>query len=239
LLDLLEERTNRSYSDLWRGWVVTAAQAPILDARAVARADYARTVAAAGDWELPYQVRYTLGAWEFDFLKTELADARTVLTDRDRISAAAARLRLVVPATVKIDFQSGTSFDHAKQDAASELAALATIQSASDSIARSPSALEWVGLLFADPKRELGMARTAFEQGDAISANRDANEAAHQRAGSADVGRLRVSVAGGAVLLLDGLAMGGLALRRRRRRPGPVVRPMRAEDPSSEIEPVA
>ena len=218
LLDLLEERTRHTYGDLWRQWVVTDAQAPMLEERATARADYARTVAAAGNWELPYQVRYTLGAWQFGTLQLELADARSVLTDRDRIAAAAARLNLVVPATVKTDFESGTTFDNAKHDAASELTALAAVQSASAVLARSPSALESIGLLFADPGRYLQTARTAFEKGDADSATRDAHAAAQERAGAADAGRLRVSVAGGATLLLDGFAMGGLALRRRRRR---------------------
>jgi hypothetical protein len=238
LLDLLEERTGHGYVDLWRQWVVTAAQAATLDERATARADYARTVSSARDLQLPYEVRYLLGAWQFEALQQELVDARSVLTDRDRIAAAAARLNLVVPATVKTDFESGTSFDLAKRDAASELTALTTLESSSDSLARSPSALEWVGLLFADPTRQLGMARTAFEKGDAGSATRDANEAAQERAGATVAGRLRVSVAGGAVLLLDGLAMGGLALRRRRRRQAANGR-RSAEELSSETEPVA
>jgi hypothetical protein len=238
LLDLLEERTGHSYSDLWRQWVVTDAQAPMLDERATARADYARTVTAAGDWELPYQVRYTLAAWQFGTLQVELADARSVLTDRDLIAAAAARLNLVVPATVKTDFESGSTFDHAKQDAASELTALTALQSASTILAQLPSALESVGLLFASPAHQLEVARTSFEQGDAGSATRDANAAAQERAGAADVGRLRVSVVASATLLLDGLAMGGLALRRRRRRVA-VVGPMGTEEPSSKTEPVA
>ena len=218
LLDLLEERTKRSYVDLWRQWVVTGTEAASLDARATARADYARTVTAARDWELPYQVRYTLGAWQFGALQIELTDARSVLADRDRIADLAARLNLLVPSTVRTDFESGTTFDHAKQDAASELTALGALGSASSALTKSPSALESVGLLFADPDKRLQVARAAFENGDANVASRNAQLAAQERAGAADVGRLRVSVVGGATLLLDGLAMGGLALRRQRRR---------------------
>ena len=95
-----------------------------------------------------------------------------------------------------------------------------------------------MGLLFASPAHQLEVARTAFEQGDASSATRDANAAAHQRANAADAGRLRVSVAGGVTLMVDGLAMGGLALRRRRRRKA-MVAPVPAEAPSRETEPVA
>jgi hypothetical protein len=237
LLDLLEERTGHSYVDLWRQWVVTSAQAKLLDQRAKARADYARTLTAAGDWELPYDARYSIGAWQFDFLHTELADARAVLTDRDRIAARAARLSLSVPSTVKTDFE-GDSLKKAQQDATMELTALATLKSTTDSLTRSPSALEWAGLLFSDPTRQLASARTAFEQGDPGSATQNAIAAAGQRARAADAGRLRVGVAGGAVLLLDGLAIGGLVLRRRRRR-GAFVGPMGTEGRSGDPEPVA
>jgi len=44
---------------------------------------------------------------------------------------------------------------------------------------------------------------------------------------------------GGATLLLDGLAMGGLALRRRQRRRGTVVGSMAAGEPAGETEPAA
>ena len=77
------------------------------------------------------------------------------------------------------------------------------------------------------------------EQGKTSSATRDANEAAHQRASAADAGRLRVSVVGSATLLLDGIAVGGLALRRRQRRRKAMVGPVPAEAPSRETEPVA
>src|SRR5207237_1532769 len=97
---------------------------------------------------------------------------------------------------------------------------------------------EWGGRLFANPGSQRGADRTAFEKGDADSATTDARTAAKERAGAADEGRLRVSIAGGAMLLLDGLAMGGLAVRRRRRRKV-MVGPMSAEEHSGETEPVA
>jgi hypothetical protein len=217
-LDLLEERTKRSYADLWRQWVVTSDEAPTLDARAAAREDYARTVTAAGDWELPYQVRYTLGAWQFPTVEKELADARSVLADRDSIAAQAARLNLRVPGTLNADFESGTTFDRAKDDAAEELSALTALSSATGELGRPASALESIGLLFANPGHRLESARSAFENGETDSAVRDAQAAIGERGEAADTGRLRVGVVGGALLLLDGIAMGGLALRRRRRR---------------------
>ena len=53
LLDLLEERTDATYADLWSSWVVRPQEAPMLAIRAQARTDYAAAVTAAGDWELP------------------------------------------------------------------------------------------------------------------------------------------------------------------------------------------
>ncbi|TMB50680.1 MAG: M1 family metallopeptidase [Chloroflexi bacterium] len=231
LLDLLEERTKHGYTDLWRQWVVTVDEARALDARSTARADYARTVTAAADWELPYQVRYTLGAWQFAALQIELADARSVLADRDRIAAEAARLNLHVPGTLKADFESGTTFDLARQDGGAELAALTALGSAIIELGQPTSALESVGLLFADPAHRLGIARADFEKGDADSAVRDARAAREERRAAANAGRIRVGVVGGGALLLDGLAMGAFALRRRRRRR--IVVPDR---PDSEVQ---
>ena len=217
LLDLLEERTKHGYADLWREWVVTRAEARTLENRATARADYARTVTAAGDWELPDQVRYALGAWQFVGVEIELASARSVLADHDRIAAAAASLKLSVPGNLRTDFESG-NFNRASQDAASELEALTALRSASTALGRPTSVLESVGLLFADPAHRLEVARADFEKGDAGPASRDARAALHERSAAADAGRIRVGVVGGTALLLDGVAMGALAWVRRRRR---------------------
>ena len=61
LLDLLEERTGASYTDLWQDWVVNDEQQRQLAARQAARHAYAETVAAAEDWELPESIRADLG----------------------------------------------------------------------------------------------------------------------------------------------------------------------------------
>ena len=217
LLDLLEERTKHDYTDLWRHWVVTKDETRILNDRAAGRADYARAVIEAGAWELPSDVRYDLGTWQFGALQDELSGARSVLAFRDPITTAAARLDLHVPTTVRTDFEAG-NVTLGKQDATAELSALTALSSATAALGRSPSALESVGLLFADPAPHLVAARAAFEHGDADRASTNATSAAQARASAADLGRLRVGVVGGGVLLIDGLAMAGLTLRRRRRR---------------------
>ncbi len=218
LLDLLEERTGANYDDLWRTWVVTPQQQSAMDARVTARAEYDQTVTAAGDWQLPYEVRYTMGAWQFGQADALLTDARAVLAERARIESQAATLALVVPDTLRTAFEAGPTFDVAKRDASEELTALTAIESASETLKRDPSPVEWVGLLFSDPGQQLAAARSAFGDGEATDATASADAARAGREGAADAGRLRVAVAGGSLLVLDGLAMGGLALRRRRMR---------------------
>jgi hypothetical protein len=216
LLDLLEERTGKDYDDLWRTWVVTTAQASLMDARVTARSTYQDTVTMAGDWELPYAIRYEMGGWDFRAADDLMTDAQAVLSDRATIEARAASLSLTVPDTLRVAFEAGPTFDPAKQDAAEELAALGAIGSATTTLASDPSPLEWVGLLFANPNAALTTARTAFEDGQATDAATQANKARAEREGAADVGRLRVAVTGGSLLVVDGLAMGALAVRRRR-----------------------
>jgi hypothetical protein len=216
LLDLLEERTAANYDDLWRTWVVTPGQASLMDARVTARAAYQDTVTLAGDWELPSAVRRDMGAWDFRAADGLMADARAVLGDRTTIEKRAASLSLSVPDTLRAAFEAGPTFDAARQDATDELTALDAIGSATSTLASDPSPVEWVGLLFANPSAQLTAARTSFEQGQATEATTEAHAASVERQGAADAGRLRVAITGGSLLVVDGLAMGALAVRRRR-----------------------
>lgn len=229
LLDLLEERTHVNYDDLWRTWVVTPAQAAQMDQRVRARADYAATVTAASGWQLPYEVRYTMGAWDFNQAEALLGDANAVLSERDLIARQASALSLSVPPTLQTAFEAGPTFDVAQRDAADELTALAAIKTATATLQQAETPVEWAGLLFENPASRLHAARTAFEAGQATTATGDADAARALRENAADTGRLRVAATGGTLLLLDGLAMGGLALRRRRRRIARArLRPLRA-----------
>ena len=57
LLDLIETRTGKDVTDLWRTWVVRPDEAALLDRRATVRADYRSLVAAAGEWAVPMAIR--------------------------------------------------------------------------------------------------------------------------------------------------------------------------------------
>jgi hypothetical protein len=217
LLDLLEERTGESYSDLWQDWVVNDDQQRQLAARQSARHAYAATVAAAEDWELPESIRAEMGAWQFDDAREALDDANDVLRDRDRIEDAAADLELTPPDTLRATFEGEGGLSAAADEADAEADALAALASASQ-LDGEPGLVAAIGLLGTDPDSELAEARDAFESGDLEKAGEAATRAATARDGADDAGRVRVLVAGGTILLLDALFLGLLFGRRQRRR---------------------
>ncbi len=218
LLDLLEERTDGSYADLWRTWIVTDADRPLLDRRAATRVAYDAAVDAAGAWELPAVVRHDLGGWRFDAVDTELATVDDILDERDRIAARAASLDLAPSDVLRRAFEGGPSLDAASAMGTGELATLAGIDRSALTVTAAPSALEWAGLLGTDPGVELAAARNAYERGDLDTADTAAAAALAGRDGADETGRLRVGVAGGALLGVDLLAMTAIAARRSRRR---------------------
>ncbi|HEY8180190.1 MAG TPA: hypothetical protein VIH33_07285 [Candidatus Limnocylindria bacterium] len=217
LLDLLEERTAASYTDLWQDWVVNDDQQTQLAARQSARHLYAATVAAAADWELPASIRAEMGAWQFDEARQALNNAGGVLDDRDRIVAAAADLKLTPPDTLRAAFEGEGALPAAAGEADAETQALAALASASAQLASEPALVETIGLLGTDPGAELTEARDAFESGDLELADQAASRAAAARDGADDAGRVRVVVAGGTILVLDALFLGLLFGQRQRR----------------------
>ncbi len=108
LLDLLEEETARTFTDLWRTWVVRPEEEALLDARAAARLSYERTLAVAGDWTLPRPIRDALRAWQFDAAEQLMADARTVIAQRDAVQAMASRDGLTLDNTMYTLFERGS-----------------------------------------------------------------------------------------------------------------------------------
>ncbi len=218
LLDLLENRTGAAYDDLWREWVVNGEQARLLDARAAARDDYAATVTAADDWQLPRAVRIELGAWQFSAVTDDLAAARDVLTQRPTIAADAAALDLTPSDALRAAFEGNGGLESAVTTASAELSALDTLRRAGARLDAPPSALETVGLMGANPAADLAAARDAYEAGDLDAVEARGETALTAREGADAAGRQRVGFAGGAVLGLDLVTMSAFAMRRRRRR---------------------
>ncbi len=217
LLDFIEEETGQPFDDIWRDWIVTADELPLLDARIEARSDYAATVTAAGDWELPRQVRHVMAAWDFEDAEGLLEDANAVLRQRDDIARAAEALSLEPPARLRSLFVTDGSFDEAANEARLELATLGTIAEATQVVAEPISPVEAVGLLGSNPQAALDTARSSFEAGDQATAGSAAERTMMLRGDAAATGRDRVVLGGAGLLLLDAVALLAVGAARQRR----------------------
>ncbi|HET9877841.1 MAG TPA: hypothetical protein VFQ81_00855 [Candidatus Limnocylindria bacterium] len=218
LLDLLEERTGAAYDDLWREWVTNDQQDPLLDDRAAARIAYEATVEAAGDWQLPRDLRFDLGAWRFDEVGDELEVADEVLDQRAVIAERAAALDLDPSDALREAFERNDGMEAARAAATAELATLDLIRRAEADVAAPATALESIGLIGADPAAHVATARDAYETGDLDRTDAESQAALEVRDEADAAGRLRVGIAGGSILGADLLAMAVLSARRRSRR---------------------
>ncbi|MEO8511409.1 MAG: hypothetical protein ABI534_09215 [Chloroflexota bacterium] len=225
LLDFVEEQSGEPFDDIWRDWVVTDVEAPLLDERRAARERYAATLDEAGEWELPRGVRHVMAAWEFEQATDLLVQARDVLRERDRIVTAAAGLDLEPPRRLESLFETASTFDPARAEAAAELLTLDGLSRATERLAEAPTLLETVGLWGSDAPARLAAARAAFEAGDGANADHEAKSAIELRDAARESGRDRLVLGGAGALALDGLALvavGALRQRRRRRPAAPI-----------------
>jgi hypothetical protein len=225
LLDLIEARSGKDLSGVWRTWVVDDAQASLLDERVVARIAYARTLALVNGWALPRSVRDALRAWQFDKAEALLSDARTVLAQRATVEARAARIGLQLPDAVQRFFEAG-AFDAASIEAQAENDTMLAIRSAVGGRPQEPDLLTRIGLIGADPDGDLATARTALAAGSLDAALAAAASARETWDGAWQTGRQRVMLAIAAVAGLAVVAS-WLAGRRRgtRRQARPASRP--------------
>ncbi|HET7831139.1 MAG TPA: hypothetical protein VFL03_16415 [Candidatus Limnocylindrales bacterium] len=191
LLDLLEARTGQDFTDLWREWVVEPDQAALLDARATARASYARTLALAGDWALPRSIRDALRAWDFDTANRLMADARTVLAQRGAIETMAANDGIELPDDMQTLFEAGQLVD-ASARAEAERNAMVTIAGAEAARSTETDPLTTIGMVGENPSANIAKAREALAAGD-LPATLDAADDAYRAWGGAwQEGRRRV-----------------------------------------------
>jgi len=221
LLDLLEEQTGKSFDDLWRTWVVRPEEASLLDARAAARDSYARTVRLAGDWQVPRAARDAMRAWQFDAAEAYLADARTVIAQRDAVGQAASRVGVQLPDTVRPLFENGSLVD-ASHQAAAELDAIRTVAtgSAAQPVALDP--LQQLGLVGEHPEQRVAVAHDALAKGDLQTATTASGDARAMWDGAWEEGRRRalIGIAAIALLVIVGSALVGFGWRRATRRLG-------------------
>ncbi|MFL5750077.1 MAG: hypothetical protein ACJ767_05620, partial [Chloroflexota bacterium] len=226
LLDLLEDRTGKTYDDLWRAWVVRDDEATLLDARASARRQYDAVVSKAGEWRLPPIVREAMRAWQFEQATELLSAADRALDDRDEVLARASAAQLTVPRALEAAFEGNQGFVAASVEADAELATIRAYAEAAAIREPDPGIVEQVGLWGETPNAELATAKSAFETGD-LRASVEASAAAYGAWDSArERGRNRVmTMLAAAIAALVAVAFivngaRGVARRRSGRRRG-------------------
>ncbi|MEO8251549.1 MAG: hypothetical protein ABI578_03640 [Chloroflexota bacterium] len=217
LLDLLDQRAGANYDDLWSKWVVNDQQQVLLDLRAAARKHYDTVLVEAGAWDLPKDLRYQMGGWQFTQAEAGLTLADEVLAARDQIAAEATTLKLTTPAALRNTFQEDNGLVPARQEAMLEISTLAAISNAADRLGQDETFLETIGLLGTDPQADLDGARAGFEGDHLDAATREAGQALAARTGAESAGQTRVLLAGGGLFAVTGGSLVGLRIRRRRR----------------------
>lgn len=170
LLDLLEERTPKTYADLWSTWVVRPTEAGLLTDRGAARAAYAAAIKAAGDWELPAGIRRALSAWQFAMARGLIAQSQAVLQQRALIAAAAADAGLRVPPAVRTLFEGTGGPAAAAVEADWELQTIEILVAAQHQSLQAVGMVAELGLLDAAPAFEMQSARSAFADGNMTGA---------------------------------------------------------------------
>ena len=216
MLDLLDERTGKTFDDIWTEWVVDPAQQSLMEDRSGARDDYATLLTQAADWNLPIDLRYAMSSWHFAEAEAEIVLAGEVLDARNEIAADAGHLGLTPPRALKRAFEGGGGLAAAQEEANMELEVLAGIAAARDRLDEEASLFETIGLLGADPGATLESARAAFEADHLDVATTATADAVATRKGAESAGQLRAGIAGGGVLVLGGGLLVGVRVQRRR-----------------------
>jgi len=214
LLDLLEAETGQDFTDLWRTWVLRPDELPLLDARATARLEYEQTLAVAGDWALPRQVRDAMRAWQFDAARQLMADARNVIAEHHAVQQLAENDGLSVPATMRQPFEAGL-LSEAAGEAQDERNAILAIVQAERARDDATDPLTQIGMLGENPDADLYDARRALAAGDLDQTLTSANAAYEAWTDAWQEGRRRALLA--VALLATVLVLGSTIIDRARR----------------------
>jgi hypothetical protein len=246
LLDLLEARTDADIAALFRATVVRPEEAGLLDARAAARLSYSRTLALAGDWRLPRAMRDALRGWDFATAETLMADARTVLAQRNALATMAQRGGFRLPDTMRDLFEAG-SIAEASARAEAERNAMLAITEALAARSAEDDVLSRIGMIGEHPAADLAAARVSLADGDLDATLVAAGRALRAWTASWEEGRRRALLAIAALATVLVIASATVSHLRRSRRAagvattparGPQARPMIAAAPGASHAPL-
>jgi hypothetical protein len=196
LLDLLEERTDIAYDDLWTAWVLRPDDAALLADRSETRLRYAAVARHADTWQLPRVVRDAMRAWQYDQAIELLDAANAALDDRDAVLDAAAGAGLTPPSTMQTDFEGPRGFASASAEADAELAAIGAYREAAVARPAEPDPITRIGLWNSDPNAAMGRAAEAFTAGDLQASVESSAYARRIWTTAAEIGRNRLLAVG-------------------------------------------
>jgi hypothetical protein len=219
LLDLLDEvGGSRRADDLFRRWVVTEADARLLDERATVRAAYEDLVGVSAGWKQPFYVRGPMSDWDFATATTRIAEARAILDRKLEIEAAAGLLHLPVSPDLESAYESALdSFDLANRMADAEIASLHALVTATQAVDAPRAPLVVLGLIGTTPEAALASAGIAFTNGSPFAADQ-ANAVTALIDGAVDIGRGRLLIAIAVLVVVVLLLVIAIVLVGRRRR---------------------
>jgi hypothetical protein len=217
LLDMLEERTDATYDDILREWVVPRSQHDRLDDRTAARESYATLVDLLSDWDVPTSLRREMNAWDFDAAGASMEQANALLERRAVLDARAASLGAEPPLDeVQGRFENG-EIARANQAIGTIDNTLSSYEAALVASRDGVDPIEWIGLFGADPSADLAAAVAAIGEGEWEDAVGRADAARTTWEHAASEGTTRAAVGGGAVAVLL-LGSGAVVWRRSARR---------------------
>ncbi|MEX2322828.1 MAG: hypothetical protein WEA29_03550 [Acidimicrobiia bacterium] len=219
-LDLLEEHAGATnIRDLFRDYVVTVEERPLLDERDRTRAAYEPL--RSGHMAPPWAVRRLLDAWDFTEARKAIAAATDILAIAGDIVATLSGTGLDLPRSLVTSYESAATLadlDAAALIADRHLEAALVLAAAQEAFDAPRDPLVRLGLFGSDAAGYLDAARAAFAAEDPPTAIREAEVVLELFAGARDAGRLRAFWAGGVALFGLGIAITWVVVRWRRRR---------------------
>ena len=238
LLDLLQQVGGSTRAaELFKTWIVSDVELPVLADHEDAVRRYEALVERADGWLPGHAIRSQMARWAFDDIDRELELADLALDLRDRTEPLEARLGLDDGGVLRSAFEGAVvSFDNVVGLADEELETLEAVARARETVGAERDPLVTIGLLGSDTTSDLAEAAAAYRGGRLGDSRTQAAEAVELIDGADEMGTQRAA-AGGAFVLLIVIAGGTVVVvRRRRRHPAPVpasVPAIGAEAPGS------
>ena len=219
-LDLLEQVGGSSQApELFKTWVISDVERPLLVDHEQLVGRYDRLVERADGWLPGYAIRAQMARWALVDALPELDLAETTLDRRAAIEPQEAKLGLDDGGALKSAFEAArVSYDDVVSLADEELETLDAVRDASAVVTAEREPLVAIGLIGTDTSVDLAAAAAAYRAGHLGEARDDAAAAEALIDGAEAIGTQRAAVAGSVALAVSVVGLGIVILVVRRRR---------------------